>query len=298
MSARLRTLAGVAVVLAGVGLAARVLYARDTRSPLPVYTGRSLYLASGSAARRVYLQFDALAADIYWMRTIQHYGRDIHAGPGTNRFELLQPLLDLTTTLDPHFNIAYRFGAIFLSVPQPNGPGRPDLAIALLEKGLRANPRWQYAHDIALIHYLYTGNYAEAARWFDAAAKLPNAPEWIQPLAGVTRAEGGDRKGARRIYDEMLASDQEYIRRWAERGLAQVQALDDVDRLQAIVEQYHAATGQYPSGLADLVRPGGLAALPRDPSGVPFSYDPVTHRVAIASVSRLALPDAALKRQQ
>ena len=296
MTERLRTLVGVALALGGIGLAASALYARDSRSPLPEYTGRFLYLTSGTAARRVYAQFDALAADVYWMRTIQHYGRDIHAAPGTNRFELLEPLLDLTTTLDPQFNIAYRFGAIFLSVPPPRGPGRPDLAIALLEKGLRANPRWQYAHDIALIHYLYTGNFAEAARWFAAAAKLPHAPEWIQPLAGVTRAEGGDRQGARRIYNEMLASDQPYIRQWAERGLAQVQALDDVDRLQALVESYHTVTGQYPSGWRDLVRPGGLAAFPRDPSGIPFTYDLATHRVSIASISSLALPDAAVKR--
>ena len=69
-------------------------------------------------------------------------------------------LLDLTTTLDPHFNIAYRFGAIFLVHEPPNGPGRADQAIALLEKGSRRNPtRWQYAHDIGFIHYWYTGDY-------------------------------------------------------------------------------------------------------------------------------------------
>ena len=41
----------------------------------------------------------------------------------TRPTSLLYPLLDLTTTLDPHFNIAYRFGAIFLSEPYPAGPG-------------------------------------------------------------------------------------------------------------------------------------------------------------------------------
>ena len=49
-------------------------------------------------------------------------------------------MLDLTTTLDPLFNVAYRFGAIFLAEPYPGGAGRPDLAIALLEKGLQARP--------------------------------------------------------------------------------------------------------------------------------------------------------------
>ena len=48
-------------------------------------------------------------------------------------YDLLYPLLDLVTTLDPRFNVAYRFGAIFLVRAAPGGPGRPDLAIALLE---------------------------------------------------------------------------------------------------------------------------------------------------------------------
>ena len=42
---------------------------------------------------------------------------------GSDEYQLLYPLLDITTTLDPHFNIAYRFGAIFLSEPYPGGAG-------------------------------------------------------------------------------------------------------------------------------------------------------------------------------
>src|SRR6476469_802161 len=59
-------------------------------------------------------------------------------------YALLYPMRDITTTLDPRFNIAYRFGAMFLAEPYPSGPGRPDLAIALLEKGLRERPdKWE-----------------------------------------------------------------------------------------------------------------------------------------------------------
>ena len=38
----------------------------------------------------------------------------------------------------------------------PRGAGRPDLAIALLEKGLRARPdKWEYMQDIGFVHYWY-----------------------------------------------------------------------------------------------------------------------------------------------
>ena len=59
---------------------------------------------------------DALAADIYWLRVVQHFGGDRLNHRAARPFELLQPLLDLTTTLDPQFTAAYRFGAIFLAV--------------------------------------------------------------------------------------------------------------------------------------------------------------------------------------
>jgi hypothetical protein len=109
---RLRALALVVAVIAGVAAAAAVLRAREQRFPLPNVPERLLYLRSGKVAGRLALSMDSLAADVYWIRTIQHYGRD-YKNPGRpRRFELLQPLLDLTTSLDPHFLIAYRFGAI------------------------------------------------------------------------------------------------------------------------------------------------------------------------------------------
>ena len=126
------------------------------------------------------------------------------AGPGGPRtsdksYKLLYPLLDLTTTLDPHFNIAYRFGAIFLSEPYPGGPGRTDQAIALLERGLAANPtRWQYAQDAGFVHYWYRQDYKAAAEWFDRAARIEGAPWWLRfdgRHARWQRAETASRRG-------------------------------------------------------------------------------------------------------
>ena len=145
------------------------------------------------------LDFDALAADVYWIRSIQSYGRDLKDRSRTDRFALVQPLLDLTTTLDPHFLIAYRFGAVFLALEPPNGPGRADQAIQLLEKGLAADPtRWQ----LALRHRASSttstrGDFAAAADWFERAAAMPHAPAWLGTLAAMTKAEGGNRQGAR-----------------------------------------------------------------------------------------------------
>lgn len=280
----------VAAVLAvmSVGLAGTMLAARERMAPLPVSAARVMYLQSTATASRAFLTFDALASDVYWMRTIQHYGRDRKSARVDGRFELLQPLLDLTTTLDPQFNVAYRFGAIFLAMEPPDGPARPDQAVALLEKGLTHNPaRWQYAHDIGFVHYWYTGNYPEAARWFERASAMPGAPDWIRPLAALTRAEGGDRAGARQLLAELVASDQAYIRAAAERALLQLRALDAIDELRTIVDRYRATTGRLPSGWADLIRGRLLGGLPTDPTGTVFAYEPATGAITLARESAL-----------
>jgi tetratricopeptide (TPR) repeat protein len=286
-------MAGAGIV-AGLAAAAGVLHARETRYPQAPSTERLLYLRSGKVADRLFLSFDAVGADIYWIRTIQHYGRDRKSARTTDRFALLQPLVDLTTTLDPSFNIAYRFGAIFLAMEPPNGPGRPDQAIALLEKGLARNAnRWQYAHDIAFIHYFYNADYTAAARWFEKAAAMPGAPEWIRPLIPITLAQGGDRQGARQMLTELLGSEQGYIRQAAERGLMQIRALDAIDQLQSMVDQYTTATGRPPQDWSDLIRAGALPGVPLDDRQKPFVIDPVTHTVALSPQSELnPLPKA------
>jgi tetratricopeptide (TPR) repeat protein len=276
---------GLIATMVGIGLAATALHARDRETPEESTSRRLLYLRSTAAAKRVFLSFNAVAADVYWIRTIQHYGRDRKKVLGTpGKFELLQPLLDLTTTLDPHFNVAYRFGAIFLSAEPPDGPGNADQAIALLQKGLEANPqRWQYAYDIGFVHYFHTQDYEEAARWFNRAADMPRAPEWIRPLAATTLAQGGDRAGARTLLIELLRSPEPYIQRSAERSLAQLQALDAIDELQTLVERASASLGRAPADWSEVMR-----GVPADATGTPFLYDPVSRTVSLDPTSPLS----------
>jgi hypothetical protein len=297
MSGRRASAVSACALLVGLVAAAGVLHAGDVRYPATPETEGLLYVRSPGAARRLALSFKGLAADVYWMRTIQHFGRDLRSNRATGRFELLQPLLDLTTGLDPHFNIVYRFGAMFLALPPPSGPGRVDQAVALLEKGLQASPgRWQYAYDIGFVYYLYAHDYHSAGTWFTRAAAMPGAPDWIRPLAAETVARGGDRADARRLLAELLTSDQEYLRQDARRGMAQIDALDAIDQLQRLVEDYRTAEHAYPSSWSDLIRTRRLPGIPADGARVPFVYDPAAHVVSIDSRSPLAPLPTALGR--
>jgi hypothetical protein len=245
-----------------------------------------LYVRSAAVASRLVLSFDAVASDFYWIRAIQHYGRERRSPRGTAGFPLLEPLVELTTSLDPQFNLAYRFGAILLALDPPNGPARPDQAIRLLEKGLAANPgRWQYAHDIGFVHYFHTGKFTEAAGWFKRAAEMPGAPRWLGPLSAMTLARGGDRTGARQLLLHAAEASDDYIRRSAERGLAQLQVLDDIDHWRTKLREHTERFGVRPGRLQDVAR--GFPARLQDPSGHPYVYDPGSGNVTLAPDSPL-----------
>lgn len=297
MTAAATKAAAVAAIAGGLAVAAAVLHASESHYPASVSAKRLLYLRSGETARRAVLTFDSLASDIYWIRAIQHYGRDKKSSRTTDRFELLQPLLDLTTTLDPNFNVAYRFGAFFLSITPPEGPGRADQAIALLEKGLRHNPtRWQYAHDIGFVHYFYTRDYEQAARWFKRAGEMPNAPEWVRSLAATTLVQGGNLDEAERMLLELKASGERALVNAANHTLLQIEALRGIEQLQGKIEAFARATGRYPAAWSDVISAGLLPGLPGDSTGAPFIYDPVTHEVTLSSSSALApLPKALVR---
>ena len=78
---------------------------------------------SGEQVKRLVPGFRSLAADIYWLRTVQYFGAERLFSPG-KRFELLEPLTEITTTLDPRLEVAYRYGAIFLGERVPLGSAR------------------------------------------------------------------------------------------------------------------------------------------------------------------------------
>ena len=257
-----------------------------------------LYVRSPAAMQRMALRFDALAADLYWIRALQHYGCSRLDTGRARRYELLYPLLDITTTLDPYFNLAYRFGAIFLSEAHPGGPGRPDQAIALLRKGLAARPtNWQYYHDIAFVHYWALRDPIGAAAWFRRAAEQPGAPNWLMPVAAAMLTQGSDRTSARFLWQQILGSEQEWLRRRANHALLQIAALDEIDRLQAAIARTPKPSGE-PYTWAWLLRAGVLRVVPQDPSGTPYELDPVTGKVTVQSGSLLAPLPTLMDRPQ
>jgi hypothetical protein len=232
------------VVLIALALLAGAVQLQATRERLfPPSTGDAdaMYLRSATAVRRLSGAYTTLAADGYWIRALQYYGGmkqrlqerawipeppPTLSAPTSDDYSLLYPMLDLATSLDPRFTIAYRFGAVFLAEARPRGAGRPDLAVALLEKGIRAQPdKWEYMEDAGFVHYWYEHNYQAAAGWFQKASEVPGAPWWLRSLAATTIAQGGDRRSSRVMWEAIRQSAEiDWLRQDAERRLQQLGA--------------------------------------------------------------------------
>ena len=266
---------GMAITALLFGAAVALQVVRDRAYPRPEPTVEELYLASGDAARRLALSYKALLADVYWIRAVQYFGRTRLERSASASYDLLYPLLDITTSLDPAFNIAYRFGAIFLSEGYPNGPGRPDLAVELLDKGFRHNPhKWEYLYDKAFVYYWSYHDPDAAARWFAEAGKVSDAPEWLPGLAAFMLSQSTNRERSRFLWERIYrTAEHEYMRFNAEYRLQQLDAMDAIDRLNPLLDRYEREAGSRTSTWTPLVRRGWLREEPRDPTGEPFVID-------------------------
>jgi hypothetical protein len=298
LSSNRRLLTGAAALIA-VSIALQVVRDRGWHPYEPATP--VLWMPSATVLQRASLGFTNLVADVYWIRAVVYYGsRRRENDPGKN-YDLLYPLLEVVTTLDERFRIAYRFGSLFLAEPLPHGPGRPDLAIRLLERGLQKNPgAWEYAQDIGFVHYWWIQDYQAAASWFERSSQIPGAPTWLRLLAATTLAEGGDRASSRVLWLNIYENaDSDWIRESATRRLQQLDAMDVLDQLNALASRYAARFGGPATNWNDLIRGERLRGIPLDPAGTPYEIDPTTGRIMLANTSPLwPLPTGRGSRRQ
>ena len=279
--------AGALAAMLAVAVALQVV--RDRAYAYASADRQVLYVSSGEVMRRVGLSYDTMLADVYWIRALQHYGGERQKPGRERRYDLLYPLLDLTTTLDSRFTVAYRFGAIFLAEPHPGGAGRPDQAIALLKKGVALNPKkWDYYHDIGFIYYWNLHDYKNAADWFGRGGNLPGAPFWLRTYAAVMLTRGGDRQASRAMWTQIGQNEEsEWLKTMSQLRLKQLDALDQIDVLKRIASDFTARTGQPARSWQQLAAAGALRGLPLDPAGAPYAMDPATGEIGITPESPL-----------
>jgi hypothetical protein len=233
-----------------------------------------LYISSPQALKRLSLGYDGLLADIYWTRAVQYYGTKHHEG--AQRFDLLAPLLEITTALDPQLLVAYEYGSNFLAPKPPNGAGIPERAIALEEFGIRNNPdAWQLYYNAGFIQYMDLKDYAAAAEAFARGSRVPNAHPFLALLAGKMAEHAGDLQMARMMWSTSYQTTKDVdVRANAAAHLRALQVDEDVTNLEALTSRYQQQTGILPFSFAELQAAGMLQGIPRDPLGQAYKLMP------------------------
>jgi len=277
---RIKTLALALVVVAGMMCVAVLVRQIDTLRPPddPNAADERLYL-NAKTARRISLGFNGIAADWYWMRSLQYVGRKIinhNDVPidnlGLLNLKLLAPLLDTATTLDPEFLDPYEYAAIVLPAIDV------DQAIGIAQKGIEANPNaWRLYHHLGYI-YWQQKNYAAASDIYGRGAQIPGAPPWMEAMKAKMLAEGGSRETAREIYTRMFEqSTDDKVRDMARKRLLQLDSLDQRDSLRKLFAAFQARAGRCPTSWKELDPVLRASRVPLDASGAPLDPSVVAY---------------------
>ncbi|HEX7176950.1 MAG TPA: hypothetical protein VF240_16940 [Pyrinomonadaceae bacterium] len=275
-------LALVAAVLFGLGSAAALTRWSESLRPVAgaPEVADELYLKP-ETARRLSLNFNGLVADWYWMRSLQYVGRKVLAYEGQLQLDdlsplklkVLAPLLEQTTTLDPHFYAAYEYGAVVLPAVDR------EAAVRLVQKGIDANPReWRLYHQLGYIHW-QGGQFKEAARVYEEGAQQSDAPTWMRAMPARLEAEGGDRSLAREMFTRLHnEAGDEQIKELAIKRLAQLRSLDERDAIRRVLAIYRERALRCPESWAAIapvlsrvpVLRLGPDGAPLDPTDKPY----------------------------
>jgi len=229
-------------------------------------------LRSGKLMKVMSLEYAPLLADIYWTRVVQYYGNKHVRGQAN--LELLWPLLDITTTLDPNLLISYRFGAMFLSQAPPSGAGRPDLAVNLIERGIQTNPDyWRLYEDLGFIYYFDLKDYKKASDAFLEGSKKPNAQLWMKVMAAKVAAEGESLETSVFLWKDIYNTTSDpSVKKNALMHLQLLKVKEDCRQLDLLADEYAKRFGKRPARMSDLVQAGLLQGIPGDPLGFPYIF--------------------------
>ncbi|HYV24833.1 MAG TPA: hypothetical protein VE969_06305 [Pyrinomonadaceae bacterium] len=289
-----RSLLLISILIAGLGAAVALAHVMDARRIADQNQADESLYVSGATAKRLTLGFNGLAADWYWMRSLQYVGRKIVHFEDTHDahvsfssladldLRLLPSLLKVSTTLDPQFMAPYEFGATIL--PEINS----DYAIELLNSGIAANPReWRLYQHLGYV-YWKRNDYQKASELYTAGGKLPGAPPWMAAMGARMKAEGGSRNSAREMYRHLYDSSKDKaVQDMVEKQLMRLDSLDDREMIRQVIAAYQEKNGRCPvswreiSGQLSAARmasaPNSGRALKMDATGAPLDPSGVAY---------------------
>jgi tetratricopeptide (TPR) repeat protein len=168
--------------------------------------------------RPALLGFHNLAADLWWLRTIQYFGGRVER---EEQFPQLYQLVDMVTSLDSGFLDAYRYGGLFLVIAR-----QYPQAIQIYKKGIAAYPHNpDLPHDLGRLYFLELKDDAQALYWWEIANRLPGRPHYLPRFIARLYAKTGHLDTALELWKSMRdTATNEWVRKTAAQEIAKILA--------------------------------------------------------------------------
>lgn len=208
---------GVALVLALLAGAAREQAWQ--RVPHPHALEELSYYPSGEHLRPATLGHAETAADLAWLRAVQYYGEHRLTD---NRFDRMEHVFDILTTLSPRFISGYVFGGFALA----QEGGKFPAAERLMLKGLEANPTsGRLAFELGFLYFIRPGgrDLTHAAEYFEQATRKADGPPEAARFAAYARQHSGNLRAAYELWQHVRkTSPNPYMRELADREMGKI----------------------------------------------------------------------------
>jgi hypothetical protein len=272
-------------LLVSLGVLATVL------SPPPVRTHASELrpmLLRPAFARTVSKPFLPLLVELLWLRSLNAIGMTDSEQKNSALYEYGVTLSEL----DPRFFEVYEFIglAIPYAVSRNTWSGAAESS-DIFRRGLKAFPTSLKLHMYLGFELMHRERkYSEAGDVFARAAKLPDALDYMGPLAVRLKAHSGRPEEGLEITRELLANtSDENMRKVLEQRVRELEVEQLLQQIDRAVGLFKAEHGRLPTSLEELRTTGFYQGPMADEFGGPFSIDEAGKGKASALPRRLEI---------
>ncbi len=153
-----------------------------------------------------------------------------------------------------------------------DGEAGSDLAINLLERGIRENPdSWRLYQDLGNVYYFDKKDYAKAAEAYATGSRFPGTPIWMKSMAAKIASEGESLETSLFLWEELYRSTTDpQLKKHAETHIKLAHGELDFRELNRLADEYQKQTGRRATRIGDLVQAGLLPRAPVDADGFPY----------------------------
>ena len=227
----------------------------------PVLPAKLQQVASGYLSQ--------IVSEILFIKTSVFLGGVKPGIPATSYAEPLANNFEVMTSLYPEFIDPYFFSQSFLAPISQESARRAN---TILNTGIKTFPdNFMFRFFYAFNYYRYLNEPLKAAKAFEDAAALPDAPPMFGHLAALFSAEGGNITAGLVTLKTMLAAEQnEGVR---ERYQQEIETFEKALTVERAVSSYTKKHHTPPEKLADLV-PEYFEQLPEIQNNFILIYEP------------------------